>query len=482
MAKRGMFEEFHSHGGDIECYLERLEQYFIATDIDGNEKRRAILLGSIGDDTYRTLKNLTYPKNPKDETYDKLNEILRKQYRPPRLVVAERFRFRGAKQEPGQSVNDFALNLKKLSSTCEFVGDQWEQNLRDQFICGLRSVTTQEKLLGPLAADYDFQQVVDTALAEEAALKDAKTFSGQGQASGSTCNRINQSMRRGQRGGRNKPRPSRMDHKTTNGNKKCDRCGLNNHSRDECKYKNYTCYKCQQVGHLKSECRSTKANNGNDYRRKRNGVHYNEYEDNDDQPDGDFADAICNTTLTEGKEMYDHGSDDTPGVTVGYSASSKPVFLPVEINGVKFSMELDTGAGPSMINIKDYNKYFSNVPLEPARKGSLHAYAGTPLEIAGEITVNVTYETQYAEALHLTVVNADKYAPPLLGREWLLGPGTLILDWHKLFPNYVGGQHSVTSSTIDELKHKYSDIFKKEIGTVQGMKAKLHMKDDAHLP
>ena len=61
----------------------------------------------------------------------------------------------------------------------------------------------------------------------------------------------------------------------------------------------------------------------------------------------------------------------------------------------------------------------------------------------------------------------------------MVGPGSLILDWHKLFPNYAG-QHKITSSTIDELKHKYSDIFKKEIGTVQGMEAKLHVKDDAH--
>ena len=52
MATGGIkFEEFD--GKDIECYLERLEQRFIAMGLDGNDaekaqKRRGILISSIG--------------------------------------------------------------------------------------------------------------------------------------------------------------------------------------------------------------------------------------------------------------------------------------------------------------------------------------------------------------------------------------------------------------------------------------------------
>lgn len=46
MAGRVPFEEFNPQDGDIECYLERLEQYFIANDIknesENEPKRKAI--------------------------------------------------------------------------------------------------------------------------------------------------------------------------------------------------------------------------------------------------------------------------------------------------------------------------------------------------------------------------------------------------------------------------------------------------------
>ncbi|XP_068673627.1 uncharacterized protein [Montipora foliosa] len=38
----------------------------------------------------------------------------------------------------------------------------------------------------------------------------------------------------------------------------CFRCGLTNHSPDNCKYKDFECHRCHQKGHLRSECRKTK--------------------------------------------------------------------------------------------------------------------------------------------------------------------------------------------------------------------------------
>lgn len=49
------------------------------------------------------------------------------------------------------------------------------------------------------------------------------------------------------------------------------------------------------------------------------------------------------------------------------------------------------------------------------------------------------------------------------------------LDWHALFSP---GQYSVTLDSVEELKAKYSYIFQPELGTVQGVGASLHVKDD----
>ena len=80
MASKTQFEEFNSQDGDIECYLERLAQYFIANDIETETatvpKRKAILLSSVGSETYRNLKDLCFPTNPSDKSFAKLCEQL----------------------------------------------------------------------------------------------------------------------------------------------------------------------------------------------------------------------------------------------------------------------------------------------------------------------------------------------------------------------------------------------------------------------
>ena len=491
MAKR-LFEEFKTGDGDIESYLDRLDQYFIAMDIADTEqngvKRKAILLTSVGTEAYKTVRDLSYPAKPQDKSYNDIAGILRKHYRPHRLVGTERFRFRGAKQDSGQSINDFAINLKKLVSTCEFTGDQLEQNLKDQFVHGLQSGSVKEKLI---ARDCTFNEAVEAALAEEIAVKDVREISGKNQTAAGFVNKIH--MRSGSKGYQrrdgNKKKPGRETH---DNRRKCERCGLTNHTKDQCKYKSYTCYKCNRVGHLKSECREKRSNQNNDGKSQSCRYVASEEQNSDD----DFYDSVFKITPTAyGNDDYDifDDDDDTDDAeddfhdaafmvdddktqrddSVKYTTAG-PVFVPVQINGVKLRMELDTGAGPSMINIKDYNKYFSNVPLKTVSR-SLHAYAGTPLNLAGEMQIDVTYNDQHANALTLTVVDADNYAPPLFGRDWLRD---IVLDWQNLFPGQ--GQYSVRSTTtVDELKMKYSVIFQPGLGTVEGKKATLHLKDNA---
>ena len=76
MAGRPPFDGFNPDSEDIESYLERLQEYFIAYDIKSETetvaKRRAILLTSIGSNVYRVLKDLSYPDAPNTKTFDQL--------------------------------------------------------------------------------------------------------------------------------------------------------------------------------------------------------------------------------------------------------------------------------------------------------------------------------------------------------------------------------------------------------------------------
>ena len=60
-------------------YTERLGQFFIATDIDSAEKKRAILLSGAGPHTYRILQSLTLP----GKCFDKLVKLMKDHQQPP---------------------------------------------------------------------------------------------------------------------------------------------------------------------------------------------------------------------------------------------------------------------------------------------------------------------------------------------------------------------------------------------------------------
>jgi hypothetical protein len=66
------------------------------------------------------------------------------------LEIAERFRFGTRSQKPGESIGEYVLALKKTVHSlfhCHFAGEFLNRALRDRFVCGLKNVKIQNKLL-----------------------------------------------------------------------------------------------------------------------------------------------------------------------------------------------------------------------------------------------------------------------------------------------------------------------------------------------
>lgn len=155
---------FYSDIGDWQVHTERLEQFFEINDVVP-EKKKALLITSVGEDVYKTLRDLCHPVLPKNKTYEELVNLLNKQLCVKTSVFRERFKFYIARQDPTESVALWYARIKKLSVDCKF-GDQFETVLLDRFISGL--------LLGPILdrlceedSKITLQQAVDIALSKE---------------------------------------------------------------------------------------------------------------------------------------------------------------------------------------------------------------------------------------------------------------------------------------------------------------------------
>ena len=94
-------------------------------------------------------------------------------------------------------------------------------------------------------------------------------------------------------------------------------------------------------------------------------------------------------------------------------------------------------------------------------------HTGDHLQVLGSIEVGVVYKKQ-SYTLPLLVVAGN--GPSLLGRDWL---ASIQLDWNELFY----ADHS--STRLQEVINKYSEVFRDELGTLNGRKAKIYVKENS---
>ena len=69
---------------------------------------------------------------------------LKNYFSPKSSVIAERFKFHGRYQSEDESISRYIVELKKLTSTCDF-GPFLDESLKDRLVCGLMDGAIQKK-------------------------------------------------------------------------------------------------------------------------------------------------------------------------------------------------------------------------------------------------------------------------------------------------------------------------------------------------
>ena len=129
----GGIGEFNPADGDWSSYTERLQQFFIANDVQDASKQRAMLLSVCGAGTYRSLVT---PNKPADYSFKQLVELVDIYYNPKPSVTVQRHKFYTRVQQPGESVAAFVAKLRRLSEHCDF-GTSLDVMIRDRVVCGV---------------------------------------------------------------------------------------------------------------------------------------------------------------------------------------------------------------------------------------------------------------------------------------------------------------------------------------------------------
>ena len=446
----GKIEEFEQDQNWDE-YVERLDQFFVANDIRAENKKRAILLSSIGARTYGTVRSLLSPKKPTEVTYADIVATLRAQFCPQPSVTVARFRFFSCSRRQSESVQEFVARLRQLSRDCKFE-TFLEEMIRDRLVCGVNSDSIQRRLLAE--AELTLKQAIDLSVAMETAGQNLQKLSGGAErttpASEPAVNRLQRAApdrAQGAAPGYRQNVERRNSSKQTrygSANERCWRCLNSRHSAEDCYFKRKRCFQCSKYGHTSAAHRAGTV--------KHVGADVVHGEGDDVEPMVDQEVDEVNAMEGESVENSFVGEVFQCREQIHAVSGRPPILIDVNVEGRDLKMELDTGASVSVCSFHRFRELWPDHErkLKPCNL-ILHTFSGESLKVRGELEVNVAYK---GNMFKLPLVVIDGKGPFLFGRNWL---EQIRLDW----------KHICTVSndpSIDRLVTKYSDVFTDELG------------------
>ena len=101
-------------------YIERVNHFFEANEITDPDKRRSIFLVCVGAKTYKLVRSLVAPEDPKDKSYEDLAKLLQDHFMPKPSAIVQRFKFNTRSQQPGETIAMVLAELRNLSKHCAF--------------------------------------------------------------------------------------------------------------------------------------------------------------------------------------------------------------------------------------------------------------------------------------------------------------------------------------------------------------------------
>ena len=123
MATFGQVRAFREGQEEWIQYVERLEQYLIANEVENAEKKHVIFLSTIGPQAYKLLSSLVVPESPSEKAYTDFVKAITDHHSSPPSEIVQRYHFNMRFRQQRETVAMYVSELRALAQWCNF-GDQ----------------------------------------------------------------------------------------------------------------------------------------------------------------------------------------------------------------------------------------------------------------------------------------------------------------------------------------------------------------------
>ena len=140
-----------------------------------DKKRAAVFLACIGSAAQTVFRTFQFTEADHRTDVTKIMEAFDRYCIGETNVTYERYVFNQRVQQPGESIDDFVADLRKLANNCQF--EQLEDSLiRDRIIVGIRDEPTRRRLLQQ--KKLTLADAVDACKATEATSRRLRSMTG----------------------------------------------------------------------------------------------------------------------------------------------------------------------------------------------------------------------------------------------------------------------------------------------------------------
>ena len=215
--------------------------YFTAAELDKKNKvtQAAILLHTCGPEGVDIYGTFVFSEGEDKDDIEIILKKFRDYCEPRKNIVYERYKFWSRNQQDSESVDQWATDLKRKASHCEF-GSQSNDMIRDKVVFGIQNQGVKERLLRE--ADLTLEKALDICRTSETTKQQISAMQTTKPAEDEVY-RIEKS----------KFQPSRQQHSSAS--IQCDYCGTKHQPR-QCPAYGKTCNRCSKRNHFSSVCKS----------------------------------------------------------------------------------------------------------------------------------------------------------------------------------------------------------------------------------